>query len=140
LGSSGQVGNGERNVEPLPALVDGNRTYTALSIGVNHSCALVSGGQLFCWGGNGGAQLGGTTTDVCILGPTPAEQPSCSDVPIPSAAGHLFRSVASGGFHTCAVELGGGIYCWGGNNHGQIGNGAAGASVVTPVRVADPEP
>jgi alpha-tubulin suppressor-like RCC1 family protein len=140
LGSSGQVGNGERSVEPLPALVDGNRTYAALSIGVNHSCAIAGGGQLFCWGGNGGAQLGGTTTDVCVLGPTPAEQPPCSDVPIPSAAGHLFRSVAAGGFHTCAVKSSGGAWCWGGNTAGQIGNGAAGASVVTPVRVADPEP
>jgi alpha-tubulin suppressor-like RCC1 family protein len=137
-GYLGQVGNGARDVEPLPALVSGSRTYSTVSVGTNHSCALAGGGQLFCWGSNGAAQMAGATTETCIIGPMPTDQLPCSSTPVASAAGQSFRSVAAGGFHTCAVEFGGGIYCWGGNNHGQVGNGAAGASVVTPVRVADP--
>jgi len=40
--------------------------------------------------------------------------------------------------HTCGVLLGGGAMCWGVNNRGQVGNGAAGTIVATPMRVTDP--
>lgn len=46
-----------------------------------------------------------------------------------------FASVSSGTNHACGVAVSGGIYCWGDDGVGQLGNGAAGGSAV-PVAVS----
>jgi hypothetical protein len=44
--------------------VSGITTATSIAIGYYHSCALLSGGTIKCWGKNSRGQLGdGTTTD-----------------------------------------------------------------------------
>ena len=37
------------------------------------------------------------------------------------SAGVSITAVAAGDFQTCAVASGGGLWCWGFNNHGQLG-------------------
>jgi len=137
-GAWGQVGNGSHSDQPAPVKVSGSRTYTAVSVGTNHSCALAVGGTLYCWGGDGAAQLGGTASETCTYGPGPTDNFPCTSTPIVAAGGQEFRALSAGGFHTCAVGTGGGAYCWGSNNDGQVGNGTAGASVVAVTRVSDP--
>jgi len=137
-GAWGQVGNGSHSDQPTPVKVGGGQTYTAVSVGTNHSCALAVGGTLYCWGGDGAAQLGGTASETCIYGPGPTDNFPCTSTPIVAAGGQEFRALSAGGFHTCAVGTGGGAYCWGSNNDGQVGNGTAGASVVVVTRVSDP--
>jgi len=134
----GQVGNGSHSDEPAPVKVSGDRTYSAVSVGANHSCALAEGGTLYCWGGDGAAQLGGTASETCIYGPGPTDNFPCTSTPIVAAGGQQFRALSAGSFHTCTVGMGGGAYCWGGNNEGQIGNGVAGSAVVNAARVSDP--
>jgi alpha-tubulin suppressor-like RCC1 family protein len=57
-------------------------------------------------------------------------------VPTPVVAGGLkFGGVTASFNFTCADELGGGIYCWGANSIGQLGNGSSGHR-VTPALVA----
>ena len=44
-------------------------------------------------------------------------------------------SISSGGNHTCAVTLAGGVKCWGEDTYGQLGNDAALVNQPTPVDV-----
>lgn len=48
-------------------------------------------------------------------------------------------ALATGGGHTCALLRSGDVYCWGSNDFGQIGAGAALASVPSPARVGGGE-
>jgi len=137
-GNWGQIGNGARADQPAPVKVGGGRTYSAVSVGANHSCALAVGGTLYCWGGNGAAQLGGNASETCVYGPGPTDNFPCTSTPIVAAGGQQFRALSAGSFHTCAIGTGGGAFCWGSNNEGQIGNGAAGSAVVNAARVSDP--
>ena len=43
-------------------------------------------------------------------------------------------SIVAGGMHSCLVSTDGRAFCWGGNDHGQLGNGAT-ARVSTPTVV-----
>ena len=43
-------------------------------------------------------------------------------------------AIAAGYFHTCALELGGSVVCWGRNPDGQLGNGSI-MQATTPISV-----
>lgn len=53
---------------------------------------------------------------------------------LPPAAGAALPSVTTGGAHSCAVGDSGVVWCWGANEHGQLGNGSTVAS-PSPVAV-----
>lgn len=50
-------------------------------------------------------------------------------------AAPVFETVTFGNSHACAIAKDGALYCWGGNQDGQIGNGKASRDVVRPTRV-----
>jgi alpha-tubulin suppressor-like RCC1 family protein len=85
-------------------------------------CALLSTGQVNCWGENNSGQLGnGTTTN--------------SDVPVAVTGISDAKAVAGDGSGSfCAVLSTGQVKCWGFNNYGQLGNGTTTNSDV-PVLV-----
>src|SRR2546422_971128 len=83
-------------------------------------------------------RLAAAASETCIYGPGPNDHFPCTSTPIVAVGGQEFRALAAGGFHTCAIGTGGGAYCWGGNNEGQIGNGVAGTPVVNAAQVSDP--
>ena len=108
----GQIGNGGfPMVNRLPVAVTGLSGATKVSAGYGHTCALVSGGAVKCWGGNVSGPLGdGTTvtkkTPVSVLGVTGA------------------KSISAGYAHTCiSLSSGIGVRCWGANYAGQLGDG-----------------
>jgi alpha-tubulin suppressor-like RCC1 family protein len=136
-GVFGQVGDGTQELRRTPVLVSGGRTFTALSLGSGHSCALATGGQLYCWGYDAVAQLGAPAPHSCHFGALGDSVP-CAKAPVAAAGALRFRTVAAGGFHTCAIGSGGGAYCWGSNGEGQLGHGDADNVIATAVRVADP--
>ena len=86
-------------------------SFSQITAGDEHTCALTTTGQAYCWGANGYGQLGNnSTTDSRI--PVAVQMP----------AGVSFQSIAAGYYHTCALTTTGQAYCWGLNNQGQLGN------------------
>jgi alpha-tubulin suppressor-like RCC1 family protein len=117
---SGQLGNGTTDNSPRPTLVElepGVPLKGALSIGLGgeHSCAVVEGGALRCWGDGGLGELGdGRFGDR----DRPVVVEASAGTPLVGAS-----VVALGSQHACALMPGGEIHCWGDNYYGQLGNG-----------------
>lgn len=120
----GQLGNGSRMDEVLPAAVVLPGDVAAVSASQSaHTCAVLASGELWCWGDNGSGQLGDTTTQG-------------SDFPVQVLALTGVGSVAAGGAHTCAVLDTGAARCWGAGDTGALGQGLLTDS-SEPVEVTD---
>jgi alpha-tubulin suppressor-like RCC1 family protein len=117
----GQLGNATTTDSYTPVAVTGLASgATAIATGLYHSCALVAGGALTCWGSNDQGQLGnGTTssssTPVNVTGfglaPDGAGTMSASPETLQGGAGHtdvkfMYRA-APGGMHdgTLVIEV-----------------------------------
>jgi alpha-tubulin suppressor-like RCC1 family protein len=94
-----------------PMEIAGGRTYRQVSTGMDHSCALTDGYEIFCWGGNGFGQLGDGSTATVRLSP------------VRVSGGRRFIQVSAGFFHTCAVTDANQAFCWGFGTYGGIGDG-----------------
>jgi alpha-tubulin suppressor-like RCC1 family protein len=119
----GQIGDGSGADQHLPVTVSGLTSgVQAVTASGHHSCALLTGGAVVCWGENTYGELGnGTTNDA----PTPVNVSSLS-----TGA----SAVSAGNDDTCAM-VSGGVQCWGENDLGQVGNGVLSSSQPTPANV-----
>lgn len=84
------------------------------------TCAVLVGGSVDCWGASAVGQLG----DNQDIGPSVCEGEPCSQTPVGVSGLTDATEVASGGLDVCAVVTTGGIYCWGGNESGNLGTGS----------------
>ena len=135
-------------VEPSADLV-----FASVSAGGAHSCGVTTSDVAYCWGANGGGQLGVGDIIQVAGGPVPvagnlgfsevrasvyytcgrtaAGAAYCwgdgptglNSTPVPVAAGLTFASLSAGGDHACGVTTAGDAYCWGYNPFGQLGAG-----------------
>ncbi len=124
LNADGQLGDGSIVAKYSPVAVAGlGGRALGVSAGSNHTCALIKGGEVRCWGDNSAGQLGdGTLNDRATPAPV-----------IGLSAPARFPS--AGGRASCALVKGGAVNCWGRNAAGQLGNGTTADSAV-PVGVA----
>lgn len=94
----------------------------SVCVGEDHGCA-VAGGNLYCWGANQYGQLG----LGFLLPPMGYEALETFDNLSPLSGqvdmDKRWREVACGTHHTCAIETGGALHCWGRNAEGQLGTG-----------------
>lgn len=105
--------------ELQPKPVQGGLTFTSISAGARHTCALTRDGAAYCWGANDANQI----ADVGRGGPTPTR-----------LAGTLpWTQISAGDTHSCGVRSDGSLYCWGTNDRGQLGIGGT-AGVVGQAR------
>ena len=119
----GQLGDGTTADHSVPELVAGDLVMTVVSAGGGHSCAVASNGWAYCWGINFNGQLG--IGDVSM---------GSSD-PLPVQGGRLFTTLRAGAGHACGVTTGGESYCWGFDNHGQLGDGNVDSRSPAPTLV-----
>lgn len=122
LGNTQSRGDGPGEMgDSLPAVDLGPGAVAAgIAAGSIHSCALLAGGSLKCWGFNGYGQLG--LGDTQNRGDGPGEMGGSLPA-LDLGAGAIAVEVSAGAYHTCARLDGGSLKCWGRNVDGQLGLG-----------------
>ncbi len=119
----GQLGDETVTQRLTPTAVSGMTTgAAAIAAGYWHTCAVMAGGTLACWGDNTYGELGDGSTlhRATVIGVT--------------GLSSGIAAVAAGGFHNCALTTGQGVVCWGNALNGQLGNGTN-TGGTTPVAV-----
>ncbi len=124
----GELGNGLTNEDWSPTRypVVGLTGVVAVSSTTNsesHSCALIVGGTVKCWGANFSGDLGDGTD-------------AYRKTPVAVAGLNEVTAVGAGGFHSCALITNGTVECWGSNIHAQLGDGTNSFESLTPVPVS----
>ena len=110
---AGQLGDGTYDKSNTPVNVNNlTEGVSVLSLGRNHGCALISNGNIKCWGSNSSGQLGDGSS-AQYSSPVNVDNDVSSDI----------GDVSSGGKHSCVINASGGIECWGSNESGQLGDG-----------------
>lgn len=114
---AGQLGDGSRLNSALPVRVPLPAPVAAVSQGGSRpsngqTLALLANGSLWAWGSNAYGQLGDASRHSA---------PSPIRVPVPPGV-HL-RAISSGGDASYAIDAHGVLWTWGGNQHGQLGDG-----------------
>jgi alpha-tubulin suppressor-like RCC1 family protein len=120
--ASGQIGNDTvtGGYTDVPMDVVGlSGEALAVSLGFLHSCALLSGGEVMCWGDNTEGQLGIGTTGTGGSTPVAVTLTAAASTKAAPSASNL----SSGENHTCVLLVDGRIDCWGAGDSGQLGNG-----------------
>jgi alpha-tubulin suppressor-like RCC1 family protein len=118
----GELGNGTNTNSNTPVAVSGlSSGVMAISAGFYHTCAVISGGAVNCWGSNSDGQLSGANH---------------TNFSFPVAVTGLSSvvAIATGQANTCALTSTGAVMCWGYNLYGNLGNGTT-TNSNTPVAV-----
>jgi alpha-tubulin suppressor-like RCC1 family protein len=119
LGTDTTTANSE-----TPIAVTGLSNVIAIAAGAVHTCALVSGGTVQCWGSNDYGELGNDTSALCN------GSDMCSSAPVAVSNLTNVTAIAIGAEtdqnadHTCALLGTGKVECWGFNQDGELGNGS----------------
>lgn len=122
-GYFGQPGTGGiSQIAAVPYQVAPAQSFSAVSVGELHTCALDTTGAAYCWGANGLGQVGdGTQVDRTL--------------PVVVLGGRTYTQIVTGLAHTCALDGTGVAYCWGAA--GQIGRtSTTSTEQATPTAVA----
>jgi alpha-tubulin suppressor-like RCC1 family protein len=135
--TAGQLGDNTINERTTPVYVTGptgsGRLAGIVAIAADPigttSLALKSDGTVWAWGNNDAGQLGVNNGNLNTKAPV--------EVHGPSNAGFLTNvvAIAAGQEHSVALKSDGTVWTWGVNAEAELGNGATGGQVASPVQV-----
>lgn len=130
----GQLGNNTTTdsnipVQVLQGAVPGNVTFTSVSLGFYHACALGTDNEVYCWGRNNFGQFGNNTTVDSLV---PVLASAQGAIPV----GVTAKSLAVGYYTSCIIGSNDRGYCWGYNSSGQFGNGNSTTNSPVPVAIS----
>ena len=112
----GRLGDGTIVIRETPVPVNlGGKKAQAVSLGEEHTCALLVDGSVQCWGRNNLGQLGNDGTNELSMNPV--------EVDLDDERSAI--SISSGRHHTCAVLDDNSVVCWGDNEYGELGAATA---------------
>ncbi|MCH2547650.1 MAG: hypothetical protein MK052_08590 [Alphaproteobacteria bacterium] len=114
INTFGQLGDGSNTSRDTPTLVDflaGVSSYTSMSAGLSHTCAIGNDNQGYCWGRNFTSALGSTISGNSNI-------PRLVSLP---AGASSYKSISAGINLTCGITGQDKLYCWGLNNNGRLG-------------------
>ncbi|NBQ99299.1 MAG: hypothetical protein EBT97_02380 [Actinobacteria bacterium] len=109
-----QTGNGALTMTQVwPSTVTGLTNVASISSGREHTCAVVVGGNLTCWGDNTYGQLGdGTDTSTKVESLVSVNRPGVTPVSAVAATRHA----------TCVITSSDSkVRCWGGDSANELG-------------------
>ena len=124
--SRGALGAGYTSDRPEPAAVGNETTWARLAVQLDNGCGVREAGALWCWGRNAFEHLGDGTNVTRVA-------------PVVIGAGKTWSRVALGRTHTCGIATEGGVnglWCWGRDANGELGNGAGATNQATPGLIA----
>jgi len=99
----------------------GGRTAIAITAGYEHTCVIVSGGDVMCWGRGDRGQLGyGNTNDI-------GDNETPASAGLVNLGGEDAVAISAGTAFTCAVTSVGSVRCWGWGAGGRTGQGHSGS-------------
>ena len=142
-----------------PIGIAGVTGATRIAAGLRHGCAVVGGGGGMCWGDNGDGQLGtgsaGSPQDAVTIGvPAPIDaiatgvNHTCvlrdgvvmcwgegwGPIPVTIELPGAPDAITAGSYHGCALLPDAGVWCWGSNAYGQLGDGTTESSYTRAVQ------
>ena len=119
----GQLGKGDKVSVSVPTRASINFAFAAVSAGEGRTCARTTLGAVYCWGAiwlyrqNGLEFTRDQTTPERVVNAPP------------------LSSLSVGSFTTCGADAVGVLFCWEGNQYGQMGTGSTEGSTI-PLNVA----
>ncbi len=121
----GQLGNDaafDYQVSPVAVAAPPGVHFTSVAAGGYHSLAIGSDGNTYAWGQDEHGQLGDDAALVHQSLP----------VRVATPPGVRFVAVSAGFAHSLAIGDDGGLYSWGYNGFGELGNGIRGRDQAVP--------
>lgn len=91
-------------------------SFGSVAPGQDHTCAISTGGELYCWGDMLGADG--------HPGPMGHDDGVAHDVPARVGQEDDWVRIATDTFHSCGIRGDGEMWCWGRNAEGQLGVGS----------------
>ena len=113
-GNTDDIGDDETPASAGDVNIGGQAEY--VSVGYDCICALLTDGNVRCWGNAAQGRLGyGNTNDI-------------GDNETPASAGNVdvgdkVKQIRTGSYHSCAVLTNGSVRCWGYGGNGSLGYG-----------------
>jgi alpha-tubulin suppressor-like RCC1 family protein len=117
-----EVTDSTRRYSDTATAVEGISGVTQLGVGAQQACAVLSAGNVSCWGNDREGQL--------LNGMSSKE----FDKPVETLVSGATQ-VVGGGFFSCAMLSSGRVECSGNDNDGQLGDGNTGGGPNKPVEV-----